>query len=159
MDCDYDPKAQFQKELIESTRRRKKGRRRSKLAQLLAKKKPVFEPNERTFDEYVNEYYKMDFEDVIGDLPCRFKYRNVVPNSFGLTTDEVGSTMFYLNNFYSNIIKILSAKDKELNQWVSLGKAVQYRPETKELYDVKAYQNKAKNIKLKEKCLASLYSG
>nr|CAD7586320.1 unnamed protein product [Timema genevievae] len=142
MDCDYDPKAQFQEELIESTRRRKKGRRRSKLAQLLAKKKPVFEPNERTFDEYVNEYYKMDFEDVIGDLPCRFKYRNVVPNSFGLTTDE-----------------ILSAKDKELNQWVSLGKAVQYRPETKELYDVKAYQNKAKNIKLKEKCLASLYSG
>nr|CAD7444773.1 unnamed protein product [Timema bartmani] len=142
MDCDYDPKAQFQEELIESTRRRKKGRRRSKLAQLLAKKKPVFEPNERTFDEYVNEYYKMDFEDVIGDLPCRFKYRNVVPNSFGLTTDE-----------------ILSAKDKELNQWVSLGKAVQYRPETKELYDVKAYQNKANNIKLKEKCLASLYSG
>nr|CAD7432669.1 unnamed protein product [Timema monikensis] len=142
MDCDYDPKAQFQAELIETTRRRKKGRRRSKLAQLLAKKKPIFEPNERTFDEYVNEYYKMDFEDVIGDLPCRFKYRNVVPNSFGLTTDE-----------------ILSAKDKELNQWVSLGKAVQYRPETKELYDVKAYQNKAKNIKLKEKCLASLYSG
>nr|CAD7570168.1 unnamed protein product [Timema californicum] len=141
MDCDYDPKAQFQAELIETTRRRKKGRRRSKLAQLLAKKKPIFEPNERTFDEYVNEYYKMDFEDVIGDLPCRFKYRNVVPNSFGLTTDE-----------------ILSAKDKELNQWVSLGKAVQYRPETKELYDVKAYQNKAKNIKLKEKCLASLYS-
>nr|CAD7259925.1 unnamed protein product [Timema shepardi] len=151
MDCDYDPKAQFQAELIETTRRRKKGRRRSKLAQLLAKKKPIFEPNERTFDEYVNEYYKMDFEDVIGDLPCRFKYRNVVPNSFGLTTDETP-------NYCVHTFQILSAKDKELNQWVSLGKAVQYRPETKELYDVKAYQNKAKNIKLKEKCLASLYS-
>ena len=79
MDCD------FQQELVEATKK-KKGRRKSKFAKALedTSAKPVFDPTDKTFSEYVDEYYKLDCEDLIGDMPCRFQYRSVQPNDFGL---------------------------------------------------------------------------
>ncbi len=82
MDADYVPEAA-------PTMSRKHGRKASHFGSAVTRKKPTFDPNEKTFEEYFTEYYKLDYEDLIGDLPCRFKYRSVVPNDYGLTTGEV----------------------------------------------------------------------
>ena len=59
-----------------------------------------------------DELYKYDYEDIIGDMPTRFKYRRVEKNSYGLTTEE-----------------ILYARDSTLKQFVSLKKMAPYREE------------------------------
>lgn len=58
----------------------------------------------------LEEYYKLDYEDTIGDLKTRFKYRPVNKNNYGLKAKE-----------------ILALDDKELNQIVPLKKLAPYR--------------------------------
>jgi len=140
MDADYDPNAaaiQNGHGLEGSS----KGKKRSKFSQALNQKKPVFDPNEKTFEEYFDEYYKLDYEDIVGDLPVRFKYREVVSNNYGLSVDE-----------------ILQAEDRELNEWCSLKKATRYNTEEEEKKDRQRYKKKGRNKKKKAQVLTSVYT-
>uniref|UniRef100_A0A182MWL2 Protein KRI1 homolog n=1 Tax=Anopheles culicifacies TaxID=139723 RepID=A0A182MWL2_9DIPT len=151
MDCDYEEKLKseksakesFQQELLESTgKSKKKGRRQSKFREVLKAEKPLFDPeDEKTYGEYIDEYYKLDYEDMIGDVPCRFRYVETVPNDFGLTIEE-----------------ILTANTRDLNKWASVKKAVQLRPKHVELNEIEMYRRKAANENMKRKILPSLYA-
>lgn len=89
MDAEFDGKKTLQDELIDSTKKRKR-RKRSKFAEMISKEKPKFDPTTHpSYKEYYDQYYALDYEDMIGDLPCRFKYREVVPNDYGLSVEEV----------------------------------------------------------------------
>ncbi|KAK9673486.1 hypothetical protein RND81_12G170400 [Saponaria officinalis] len=81
-------------ELEEGKRKRK---RKSKIGEALKK-------------ELEEELYKYDYEDAIGDLKTRFKYRPVKPDRYKLSAAE-----------------ILWLDEQELNQYVSLKKLATYR--------------------------------
>lgn len=135
MDADYDPQSV-------SNNQKKKSKKwgwNAKFKEALEREKPHFDPSEKTFEEYFDEYYKLDFEDIIDDIPVRFKYREVAPNDFGLSVDE-----------------ILKAEDKELNEWCSLKKTTQYFTEDEERKLQQKYKKKAKDRKRKLNVFPSL---
>ncbi|KAL6009743.1 hypothetical protein ACLOJK_000172 [Asimina triloba] len=78
-------------------------------------------------DKELEEYYKLDYEDTIGDLKTRFKYASVTSNRYGLTPAE-----------------LLMADDKDLNQYVSLKKLAPYRETEWKVSKIKRYDQKVK---------------
>ncbi|KAK6989703.1 protein KRI1 [Biomphalaria glabrata] len=122
MDADYDPTHDYKAE--KKKNKKKKG---------LVEKLPVFDPTKKTFDEYIEEYLK----DKIDSLP--FTYREVVPNDYGLSTEE-----------------ILKAPERELNSWVSVKKMSQYKSKQEELAERRKFHSRAKSFEKKVKILPSL---
>ncbi|KAG2133678.1 KRI1-like family C-terminal-domain-containing protein [Suillus bovinus] len=70
------------------------------------------EMRKRKLDEYMDEVYGLEFNDMVAGMPTRFKYITAAPQTFALTPTE-----------------ILMATDKELNQYVSVKRYAPYRAE------------------------------
>ncbi|KAM0753786.1 Krr1-domain-containing protein [Meredithblackwellia eburnea MCA 4105] len=68
------------------------------------------EARKQLLESLMDDYYGLDYEDKIGDLPTRFKYAKVERSSFDLSPAE-----------------ILMATDAELNSYMSLRKIAPYR--------------------------------
>ncbi|KAK3003032.1 hypothetical protein RJ639_018086 [Escallonia herrerae] len=75
--------------------------------------------------EDLEEYYKLDYEDTIGDLKTRFKYKPVNARRYGVSAEEV-----------------LELDDKELNQYVSLKKLAPYREQEWKVPRIQRYNQK-----------------
>ncbi|KAK0459472.1 KRI1-like family C-terminal-domain-containing protein [Desarmillaria tabescens] len=68
------------------------------------------EMRKKKLDEYMNELYELDFNDMVGGMPTRFKYTPVQAQNFALTPAE-----------------ILMATDAELNEYMGVKKYAPYR--------------------------------
>lgn len=86
---------------------------------------------QRAKEALMEEYYKLDYEDTIGDVKTRFKYSKTKPNRYGLSTAE-----------------ILTMDDKELNQYVSLKKIAPYREKEWKVPNSQRYHLKMKKKEL-----------
>ncbi|XP_037090898.1 protein KRI1 homolog [Pollicipes pollicipes] len=85
MDCEYDGRAATQRQLLEATGRGRK-KRRGKLAEMLRRPKPRFQPGgDQALAEYIDQYYRLD--EALNPHP--FQYRQVTANDFGLDATEV----------------------------------------------------------------------
>ncbi|XP_057430295.1 uncharacterized protein LOC130723315 [Lotus japonicus] len=80
---------------------------------------------EKARQAMMDEYYKLDYEDTIGDLKTRFKYAKTKPQRFGMNAAEV-----------------LVMDDNELNQYISLKKLAPYQEEEWKLSKQKRYMLK-----------------
>jgi protein KRI1 len=103
----------------------KKAKKALKKALESEKARESNESEKARLSKCLDELYNLDYEDLIGDIPCRFKYQQVEPVSYGLSVDD-----------------ILAADDAQLNTYFSLKKLAPYRPTDRQEHDMKKYATK-----------------
>jgi len=81
-----------------------------------------------------------DCEDLVGDMPIKFHYRETEANDFGLTAEE-----------------LLMATDEELEQWVSLKECIAYKSPEEEQMQKQKFDKKRSDLELKKKIFKSVY--
>ncbi|CAA7260390.1 unnamed protein product [Cyclocybe aegerita] len=90
------------------------------------------EMRKRKLDEYMDEIYGLEFNDMVGDLPTRFKYTSVKPQTFSLTP-----------------VEILLATNQELNEYMGVKRYAPYRQDKETKHFTKSKQEKLHEIKQK----------
>lgn len=94
--------------------------------------------NDPEIEKCLDEYYRLDYEDKIGDLKCRFKYTKVDQLNFGLELDD-----------------ILEADEASLNTHVSIKKLAPYRPLEVQMKDKRKYGDRRRIVTFRRKLASS----
>ncbi|TPX64443.1 hypothetical protein SpCBS45565_g05866 [Spizellomyces sp. 'palustris'] len=129
MDADYLPGGeQYDGDQVEEPKGKSKKDKKSKKN----KQSDNGKEGKMSLDQYLDEYYQLDYEDMIGDLPTRFKYRKVPAEDWGLKPLEV-----------------LEADDADLNELIGLKKLAPFRRQDLVEKD-KAKWSKSRKKRLKE---------
>ncbi|RKP09269.1 KRI1-like family C-terminal-domain-containing protein [Thamnocephalis sphaerospora] len=94
--------------------------------------------DKKSISDYMDDYYQLDYEDIVGWLShrvaTRFKYSTVKPSAFGLSP-----------------VEILLADDADLNEHVSLKKLAPYRPAEVQARDERKYSKKKRLQEFRKK--------
>ncbi|KAI8620313.1 KRI1-like family C-terminal-domain-containing protein [Chytriomyces sp. MP71] len=131
MDADFEPGGDMYGDEAHSGKKTKKDKKKElREKKKLAKKEAV--KAEENLLENIDEYLQLDHEDMIGDLPTRFKYRKVEPEDFGLSA-----------------VEILMAPEPALNELVPLKHIAPFRPEMRKERDRQIW-SKTKKKKIKK---------
>ncbi|KZV42821.1 hypothetical protein F511_29640 [Dorcoceras hygrometricum] len=93
-----------------------------------SKKRKPSEIEKAVREQLMEEYYKLDYEDTVGDIKTRFKYKPVKPRRYGLSPYQ-----------------ILKMDEKDLNQYVSLKKLAPYTEKEWKVPRIKTMQLKQMN--------------
>ncbi|KAJ3218014.1 KRRI-Interacting protein 1 [Clydaea vesicula] len=130
MDADYLPGGEKYGENKKNRKKDKKDKKKKKSkAEVNDINTPINEENKS--EKFLDEYYQLDYEDMIGDMPTRFKYAKVEKSNFGLDP-----------------VEILLADDTQLNNVISLKKMAPYRRKEQLEKDLQKFQkNKKKRLK------------
>ncbi|PCH35775.1 hypothetical protein WOLCODRAFT_126307 [Wolfiporia cocos MD-104 SS10] len=96
------------------------------------------EMRKRKLDEYMDEVYGLEFNDMVGDMPTRFRYTQVAPQAYGLLP-----------------VDILLSTDVELNSYMGIKKYAPYRRDSRRTWDAtRAARLKDLKDKLRERGIA-----
>jgi len=119
----------------ENEKEKKKGKKKNDNSSSSKTKAKKSGGEERAaLQQLLEEYYKLDFEDEVGGIRTRFKYRSVAPSTFGMNFND-----------------ILALPDKDLNQIIGLKKLAPYREGVEKVRpNYKALQQLTKEQRQKE---------
>ncbi|TPX68140.1 hypothetical protein CcCBS67573_g07282 [Chytriomyces confervae] len=142
MDADFLPGGELYGDENQTGKKTKKDKKKE-LREKKKKDKKEAANAEENLLKNIDEYLGLDYEDMIGDMPTRFKYRKVEADDYGVSA-----------------VDILMAPETALNELVPLKHIAPFRPEMRKARDQQIWaKTKKKKVKKFKDALEAARAG